>query len=69
MENSQEWKQSGPVIFDEMVVPPLPPLIQDAKQRFEKIQNLQYRKDDILLVNYPKSGMCISWVICGQLSQ
>uniref|UniRef100_K1PIV5 Estrogen sulfotransferase n=1 Tax=Magallana gigas TaxID=29159 RepID=K1PIV5_MAGGI len=63
MENSQEWKQSGPVIFDEMVVPPLPPLIQDAKQRFEEIQNLQYRKDDILLVNYPKSGTHWLWEI------
>lgn len=54
-----------PVIFDGMVLPPFPPLSQDAKARLEEIRNLEYRADDILLVTYPKSGTHWVWeLVC-----
>jgi hypothetical protein len=57
-ENSGE-KLKPPVIieFDGMIVPSFPPLREDAKKRFEAIRNLECRKDDIILANYPKSGI------------
>lgn len=47
---------SMPVMFDGMALPPFPPLIKDAKKRFEDIKSLDCRQDDVLLVAYPKSG-------------
>lgn len=55
-EKDSKPRESGPVIFDGMVLPPFPPLVQDAKKRFEEIRNMEYRKDDIILAIYPKSG-------------
>lgn len=58
-EKDSKPRESGPVIFDGMVLPPFPPLVQDAKKRFEEIRNMEYRKDDIILAIYPKSGRTI----------
>lgn len=49
-------KHTGPIVFDGMVVPPFPPLLQDARKRFEEIKNMECRKDDVIVVTYPKSG-------------
>ena len=45
-----------PIVFDGMLLPPFPPLMKDAKKRFEDIKNLPCRKDDVILAIYPKSG-------------
>lgn len=31
-------KHTGPIVIDGMVVPPFPPLLQDARKRFEEIK-------------------------------
>lgn len=58
-EKDSKPRESGPVIFDGMILPPFPPLVQDAKKRFEEVRNMEYRKDDIILAIYPKSGRTI----------
>jgi hypothetical protein len=50
-------KPPAPIQFDGMTVPPFPPLREDAKKRFEEIRDLEYRKDDVILAVYPKSGI------------
>lgn len=53
---TSELKPTGLIVFDGMVVPPFPSLIQDPGKRFEEIKNMECRKDDVILVIYPKSG-------------
>jgi hypothetical protein len=50
-------KRPEPIVFDGMVLPPFLPLKQDPKKRFEEIRNLECRKDDVILVAFPKSGI------------
>ncbi|XP_061179025.1 sulfotransferase 1B1-like [Saccostrea echinata] len=65
MEQNGEGKPKQPVIFDGMALPPFPPLVKDAKGRFEEIRDLHCRKDDVLLVIYPKSGTHWVWeIVC-----
>lgn len=66
-EKDSQPRQPGPVIFDGMSLPPFPPLLQDAKKRFEEIRNMEYRKDDIILAIYPKSGTHWVWEIVSML--
>jgi peroxiredoxin len=56
MEGNGEPLRDSPIVFDGMALPAFPPLVQDAKKRFEEIRNLEYRKDDVVLAVYPKSG-------------
>jgi hypothetical protein len=51
-----KWKTLPIIEFDGMLVPPFPPLWEDAKKRFDEIRHLKCRKDDVILVTYPKSG-------------
>uniref|UniRef100_K1PZN7 Sulfotransferase 1C3 n=1 Tax=Magallana gigas TaxID=29159 RepID=K1PZN7_MAGGI len=60
-------KPTGPLVFDGMVVPPFPPLLQDAGKRFEEIKNMECRKDDVIIVTYPKSGTHWAWEILTML--
>ncbi|XP_048730846.2 sulfotransferase 1E1-like isoform X1 [Ostrea edulis] len=59
MEENGDGKSTPPPIieFDGMMLPPFTPLREDVKKRFEEIRNLACRKDDIILVTYPKSGL------------
>ncbi|XP_048730848.2 sulfotransferase 1E1-like isoform X2 [Ostrea edulis] len=67
MEENGDGKSTPPPIieFDGMMLPPFTPLREDVKKRFEEIRNLACRKDDIILVTYPKSGTHWVWeIIC-----
>lgn len=66
-EKDSKPRRPGPVIFDGMGLPPFPPLLQDAKKRFEEIRNMEYRNDDIILAIYPKSGTHWVWEIVSML--
>ena len=55
-DNTTGQTPQGAVVFDGMLLPPFPPLMKDAKKRFEDIKNLPCRKDDVILAIYPKSG-------------
>ena len=63
MEEGERGKPDpvGPVVFDGMLLPPFPPLAQDVQKRINDIKNLGYKKDDVLLAIYPKSGTCIQF--------
>lgn len=37
-EDTSELKPTGAIVFDGMVVPPFPSLIQDPRKRFEEIK-------------------------------
>jgi hypothetical protein len=52
-----EVKSPALIEFDGMIVPPFPPLSEDAQKRFEEIRNLECRRDDVILAIYPKSGI------------
>lgn len=54
--DESNFRQTQPIMFDGMALPPFLPLLQDAKKRFEEIRNMEYRKGDIILAIYPKSG-------------
>lgn len=45
---------------DDLLLPAFPPILKDARKRIKDIENFPTRKEDILLFNYPKSGMFIS---------
>ncbi|XP_061179036.1 sulfotransferase 1E1-like [Saccostrea echinata] len=65
MEKHGEGKPKQPIMFDGMALPPFPPLVKDAEKRFEEIRDLECRKDDVLLVIYPKSGTHWVWeIVC-----
>ncbi|XP_055996318.1 sulfotransferase 1E1-like [Ostrea edulis] len=67
MENKGDGDFKPPAIteFDGMVLPPFPPLLEDAKKRFEEMRNLECRKDDVILATYPKSGTHWVWeIVC-----
>ena len=55
-DSTSEWTLPQPLVFDGMALPSFPPLHKDARKRFEDIKNLACRKDDVILVTYPKSG-------------
>ncbi|XP_022301726.2 sulfotransferase 1B1-like [Crassostrea virginica] len=63
MEEGERGKPdpTGPVVFDGMLLPPFPPLAQDVQKRINDIKNLGYKKDDVLLAIYPKSGSHWVW--------
>ncbi|XP_062606202.1 sulfotransferase 1E1-like [Saccostrea cucullata] len=65
MEQNGDGKPKKPIIFDGMAMPPFPPLVKDAKERFEEIRDMPCREDDVLLVIYPKSGTHWVWeIVC-----
>ena len=55
-DSTSDWTLPEPLVFDGMALPSFPPLLKDARKRFEDIKNLAFRKDDVILVTYPKSG-------------
>lgn len=68
--NDSNFRQTQPIMFDGMALPPIPPLLKDAKKRFEEIRNMEYRKGDIILAIYPKSGTHWVWeIVCMLLKQ
>ncbi|XP_055996320.1 sulfotransferase 1E1-like [Ostrea edulis] len=63
MENNGE--PPAIIEFDDMILPPFPPLLEDAKKRFQEMRNLECRKDDVILATYPKSGTHWVWeIVC-----
>ncbi|XP_052690875.1 sulfotransferase 1E1-like [Crassostrea angulata] len=68
--DESNFRQTQPIMFDGMALPPFPPLLQDAKKRFEELRNMEYRMDDIILAIYPKSGTHWVWeIVCMLLKQ
>ena len=55
-DSTSDWTLPEPLVFDGMALPSFPSFLKDARKRFEDIKNLTCRKDDVILVTYPKSG-------------
>nr|XP_022324695.1 sulfotransferase 1A1-like [Crassostrea virginica]XP_022343560.1 LOW QUALITY PROTEIN: sulfotransferase 1A1-like [Crassostrea virginica] len=51
---------SKSIRVDDLILPSFPPFVEDARKRIKEIENFPTRKDDVLLFNYPKSG--IHWL-------
>nr|XP_022338903.1 estrogen sulfotransferase-like [Crassostrea virginica] len=66
-DSTSEWTLPEPLVFDGMALPSFPPFLKDARKRFEDIKNLACRKDDVILVTYPKSGTHWVWEIVSML--